>query len=302
MAPRRPNPPLPERPFHTVEQKRQDIERLQRRIRELEAFDPQTITKRFSDPAVTALETAIDETLAAIFGHATVEYRRYSHATSLDHGPVIMNISTDWITARGGGAGYRDELAEARQYAAEGKQQALSLLRQAVRGLEEEIELATPDAPLAVERAKPSNKVFVVHGHDEAALQAVARFLERLRLEAVILREELDAGRTIIEKFEDCAADVGFAVVLLTPDDLGGIATGSATASRARQNVIFELGYFAGKLGRGRACLMRKGAVEIPSDLYGVIYTDLDSGEAWKMKLVKELKAAKLEFDANRMW
>jgi predicted nucleotide-binding protein len=66
--------------------------------------------------------------------------------------------------------------------------------------------------------------------------------------------------------------------------------------------VIFELGYFAGKLGRGRACLLRKGEVEIPSDLYGVIYTDMDAADGWKIKLVRELKAAKLDFDANRMW
>jgi predicted nucleotide-binding protein len=180
----------------------------------------------------------------------------------------------------------------------------LGLLRQAVSFLKTEIELALPTAqpPTGQLRSKPSKKVFVVHGHDETALQTVARFLEKIGLEAIILREEPDAGRTIIEKFEDCAADVGFAVVLLTPDDLGGAATSAATASRARQNVIFELGYFAGKLGRGCTCLMRKGAVEIPSDLYGVIYTDLDPGDGWKIKLVKELKAAKLDFDANRMW
>jgi Predicted nucleotide-binding protein containing TIR-like domain len=71
---------------------------------------------------------------------------------------------------------------------------------------------------------------------------------------------------------------------------------------RARQNVIFELGYFVSKLGRGRACLLRKGDVEIPSDLYGVIYTEMDDKEGWKLRLVKELKAAKLDFDANRMW
>jgi predicted nucleotide-binding protein len=65
---------------------------------------------------------------------------------------------------------------------------------------------------------------------------------------------------------------------------------------------IFELGYFAGKLGRGCTCLMRKGAVEIPSDSYGVIYTEMDNAEGWKLKLVKELKAARLNFDANRMW
>jgi predicted nucleotide-binding protein len=146
------------------------------------------------------------------------------------------------------------------------------------------------------------SRVFVVHGHDEAALQAVARFLEHLRLDTIILREQPNQGRTIIEKFEDCASEVGFAVVLLTPDDIARANAAPQEGSRARQNVIFELGYFAGKLGRGRACLLRKGDVEIPSDLYGVIYTDMDAADGWKLKLVKELKAAALEFDANRMW
>jgi len=152
--------------------------------------------------------------------------------------------------------------------------------------------------------AVPRNfsKVFVVHGHDEAALQVVARFLEQLGLEAIILREQPDRGRTIIEKFEDCANEVGFAVVLLTPDDLAHTEGASHEANRARQNVIFELGYFTGKLGRGRACLLRKGDVEIPSDLYGVIYTELDAAGGWKMTLVREMKAARLDFDANRMW
>jgi len=95
---------------------------------------------------------------------------------------------------------------------------------------------------------------------------------------------------------------VGFAVVLLTPDDIAGTPSAPGSATRARQNVVFELGYFAGKLGRGRACLLRKGDVEIPSDLYGVIYTELDDSDGWKLKLVRELKAAGLDFDANRMW
>jgi predicted nucleotide-binding protein len=181
-----------------------------------------------------------------------------------------------------------------------------AILNQAIRFLEDEIVDQEQREPAPSTRA-PSlvasgRKVFVVHGHDDGARLAVARFLEQLGLEAIILSEQPDQGRTIIEKFEEYAADVGFAVVLLTPDDLGGVAAAPATGSRARQNVIFELGYFAGKLGRGRACLMRKGVVEIPSDLHGVIYTDIDAADGWKLKLVKELKAAKLDFDANRMW
>jgi predicted nucleotide-binding protein len=304
---RRPTPPpKPERPNLTVEQKRRRIERLQKCIQELEAFDPQTVQKRFP-PELTALGAGIDEALSAAFGHGTVEYERYSSAARLDHGPVIMSLTPDWIEARGGGSGYHDETFKVRQYITEGKQQSIVLIERAIRTLQDEIAdqerdgqavVSTPVAAL-VSRGR---KVFVVHGHDEAALQAVARFLEKLKLEAVVLREEPDQGRTIIEKFEALAGEVGFAVVLLTPDDLAGTVGEPSQASRARQNVIFELGYFVGRLGRGRACPLRKGEVEIPSDLYGVIYSEMDAGEGWKLKLMKELKAAKLDFDANRMW
>lgn len=147
-----------------------------------------------------------------------------------------------------------------------------------------------------------SNKVFIVHGHDDGALQGLARFLEKLGLKAIVLKEQPDQGRTIIQKFEDSAKDVGFAVVLLTPDDLGGSVKLPEQEARARQNVIFELGYFAGKLGRGRVCLFRKGHVEIPSDLFGVIYTEMDPNEGWKAKLIHELKAANLQFDSNKLW
>src|SRR6516165_635262 len=91
---------------------------------------------------------------------------------------------------------------------------------------------------------KDRAKVFVVHGHDEGAREGVARFLEKIGLTAIVLAEQPNRGRTIIEKFVDCAREVGFAVVVLTPDDLGGVATDEAQKSRARQNVIFELGYF----------------------------------------------------------
>jgi predicted nucleotide-binding protein len=145
------------------------------------------------------------------------------------------------------------------------------------------------------------HKVFVVHGHDEGALQTMARFLERVEIEPIVLQEQPDQGFTIIEKFETYAKQVGFAVILLTPDDLGGSASASSQAARARQNVIFELGYFVGKLGRGRACLLRKGEVEIPSDLYGVIYTEMDAGKGWKLKLAKELKAAEIPFNQAKV-
>jgi predicted nucleotide-binding protein len=151
------------------------------------------------------------------------------------------------------------------------------------------------------QRTRQASHVFVVHGHDEAALQSIARFLEQLKLTPIVLREQPDRGRATIEKFEEHAGRVGFAVVLLTPDDLAGSPATSAQSARARQNVIFELGYFSGSLGRGRACLLRKGDVEIPSDLYGVIYTDMDAFDGWKLKLARELNAAGLPVDMTKL-
>lgn len=302
MARRPPSPP-PDRPALTVEQKRRCIERLQQRIGDLAAFDPRQVQKRYNIPEVVALEAAITDTLGAAFGHGTPRFNLYKDAADLDKGPHMARSDPMLSNAQ-----YDAEDAiEAREYLAEGKKRSVQLLQGAIRSLEDEIadqehRAEAGPAPPAVAPVSHARKVFVVHGHDEAAREAMARFLEKIELEAIILQEQPDQGLTIIEKFETYAGQVGFAVVLLTPDDPGGPASAPAPANRARQNVIFELGYFVGKLGRGRACLLRKGEVEIPSDLYGVIYTEMDAAEGWKLKLVRELKAANLHFDANKVW
>jgi predicted nucleotide-binding protein len=300
MASRRAPTPNPEIPSLTVDQKRRRIERLQNCISRLEALDPQKVQKRFSDPEVKALEAAIDEALSGAFGQGTAKYTRYAAACRLDNGPFSAN--SDF--AVGSVHFEADDAKQARRYLAEGKEKSIALLKQAIRTLEEEIadhEQLTAPPGEQHPRTLDARKVFVVHGHDEATKQRVARFLEQLKLQAVILSEQPDQGRTIIEKFEVNARDVGFAVVLLTPDDFAGAAGEPPQSSRARQNVIFELGYFVGRLGRGRACLLRKGEVEIPSDLYGVVYTDLDAADGWKLKLFKELKAAGLDLDASHL-
>jgi predicted nucleotide-binding protein len=136
-----------------------------------------------------------------------------------------------------------------------------------------------------------------VHGRSESLKQQVARFLEGLGIRVIILHEQPDKGRTIIEKFED-HADVRFAVVLLGADDEGRLREETSFSLRARQNVVFELGYFIGKLGRGRVCALVETGVEIPSDLHGVLYIPFEG--AWKLALARELKASDLEVDLNR--
>jgi predicted nucleotide-binding protein len=141
--------------------------------------------------------------------------------------------------------------------------------------------------------------VFIVHGHDEGARESVARFLERLGLEPVILHEQPNKGRTIITKFRQEAGDIGFAVVIMTPDDHGGKA-GAETRPRARQNVVFELGFFIGALGPEKVSALVRGDIERPSDFDGIVYISLDQGH-WKIDLGRELKAAGFEIDFNKV-
>lgn len=145
-----------------------------------------------------------------------------------------------------------------------------------------------------------TSKVFIVHGHDEAAPVMVARFIEGLGLEAIILHEQRNKGRTIIEKLE-AYSDVGFAIVLFTPDDVGRAVGDEDLNPRARQNVVLELGYFIGKLGRGRVAAIRKGEVEWPSDYNGVVYLDLDAGGGWQRKLAEEMDEAGYDIDFNKV-
>lgn len=145
-----------------------------------------------------------------------------------------------------------------------------------------------------------NNDIFIVHGHNNEVKVNVARTLEKLGLNPIILHEQANAGKTIIEKFEE-HSNVGFAVVLLTDDDLGKSNKDEDLRQRARQNVILELGYFIGKLGRNKVCPLYMKGVELPSDLYGLLYIEIDSTEHWKIKVAKELKAVGYEIDVNKI-
>ena len=151
-------------------------------------------------------------------------------------------------------------------------------------------------------KEKASQKVFTVHGHDEVAKYAVARFIERLDLEAIILDEQSGGLQAIIDKFEEQAADIVFAIILLTPDDVGAAkAEKDVLQPRARQNVILELGYFIAKLERNQICLLYKEGVELPSDIRGLVYVLMDDHDGWQLKLAREMKYANLPIDANKL-
>ena len=146
------------------------------------------------------------------------------------------------------------------------------------------------------------DEVFIVHGHDDEAKETVARFVENFGIEATILHEQANRGQTIPEKFEEHASEAGFAIILLTPDDVGASKDKIKDLKpRARQNVVLELGYFWGRLGRGRVCVLHKGGVELPSDMQGLLYVPMNSPDEWQLPLAREMKQAGLPIDLNKL-
>jgi predicted nucleotide-binding protein len=165
--------------------------------------------------------------------------------------------------------------------------------------------------------ATPRARVFIVHGHDKEAREAVARAIDKLGAKSVILKEEPEGGiRTLIEKVEQSGSSAQYAVAILTPDDFGCSAAelrACTTAQdkvdklkpRPRQNVLLELGYFWGKLGRNKMCVVhrsdREAILKDVSDWQGIVCIEMDANDAWKHKLGKELIAAGIKVDLNNV-
>jgi predicted nucleotide-binding protein len=157
-----------------------------------------------------------------------------------------------------------------------------------------------------------SKNVFIVHGRDHEPMKELKTMLYEFGLNPIVLHEQPSGSRTIVEKLEKYS-DVGYAFIILTPDDIGALyetlnkikelplihSTNSLLGQfrkRARQNVILEFGYFIGLLGRDRVCCLHKGDVELPSDMHGIVYIPFkDSVEETRYKIMKELQEAGYE-------
>jgi predicted nucleotide-binding protein len=161
-------------------------------------------------------------------------------------------------------------------------------------------EILKPSSPELNQTQMDKRSVFIVHGRDDQAKTEVARFVEKLGFDAIILHEQASSGKTIIEKIE-ANTNVGFAIVLYTPCDIGGLSGDNMQKPRARQNVVFEHGYLIAKLARNNVCALVKGDVEIPNDISGVVYVPFDSHGAWHLQLAKEMRNSGYVFDMNKI-
>jgi predicted nucleotide-binding protein len=154
------------------------------------------------------------------------------------------------------------------------------------------------------EETRMPNQVFLVHGHDKEMLTSVELLIRQVGLEPIILSDERNEGLTIIEKFEK-HSNVRHAIILLSPDDKGCKAEEFPDGAifRARQNVILEMGFFTGRLGRKGVTVLHKQAdnFEMPSDYHGVSFVPFDKGNTWKYKLTKELEGAGFKVDYSHI-
>lgn len=149
-----------------------------------------------------------------------------------------------------------------------------------------------------------NRKIFVVYGHDEIARTQLEALLRRWDLEPIILDQQASGGQTIIEKLEEYGTDVGYAIVLATPDDDGKAKSEAVYKSRVRQNVVLELGMFLAKLGRERVAILLKEAADFdkPSDIQGLVYIPFQNKvDEVALSLIRELSRQGYKIDTTRI-
>ena len=257
-----------------------DYEKLKKIIDETDELIKKGITN--SDPEFDAWEIKVKRFIAKKYGKDSIEMEKYNE-TSFYSSLYDFNAS-------------RAELhRNAVETCACGLKTTKAILETYLEDISEETDPVIQSQP---QPSKDLSKVFIVHGHDGELKESVARIVDKQDIHPIILSEQANTGLTIIEKFEK-NSDVGCAICLFTADDLGRSKSESSDKPRARQNVVFEAGYFIGKLGRERIIILSDSGIEIPSDLAGVVYTNTKN---WRIELLKELKSMGYNIDFNKLF
>lgn len=252
--------------------------------RAIELIDQQIADARDGHPTnFDEWHNKTDVVLRRLFGEDSPIHRKWD---SVRYSPSIWTEYTDFAP-----------------YVVAGVKEAVAVLEAAKFELEITAEAGAPEAASET-RPEPSTRVFIVHGQDDARKFELAALLQSLTgEEPVILHQQANGGKVLIEKLEEHGGGAGFAVVLLTGDDVGRAKQleHSDDQLRARQNVVFEMGFFFGLIGRERVAVLYEPGVELPSDISGLVYTELDTAGGWKPKLASELSRAGISVDWARL-
>ena len=257
-----------------------DYEKLKGIIDEIDPLVSRNI--RSSEPEFQAWRTKAERFLIKKFGKDSLEHRKFANTY---FSPLV------WC-----GSDMEEENRDAIKWCCDGLKSCKAIFQTYLEDIAEEDESTALKSSMAA--SINSNKIFIVHGHDGELKQAIARLAEKQGLEAIILSEQANKGKTIIEKFEE-NSDVSGAVCLFTADDLGRSKVDMDEEPRARQNVVFEAGYFMGKLGRNRVVIIAENGVELPSDMQGIVYTNKNN---WEVDVLRELNAMGYAIDLNKLF
>ena len=257
-----------------------DYEKLKSIIAEIDTLTSSSISA--SDPAFEAWYTKTERFLMKKYGVNSFEHKKFLDTS---FSMMVWSIDDEEENVRNAVASCRRGLATCK-----------AVFETYLEEMEDENERTSSGKSVA--KTGKTNSVFIVHGHDGELKQSVARIVEKQGIEAIILSEQANKGRTIIEKFEDYS-DVGGAICLFTADDLGKAQKAVSDNFRSRQNVVLETGYFMGKLGRDHVVILADEGIEMPSDLSGVVYTNTSS---WQIEVLKELKAMGYTVDFNKLF
>lgn len=237
---------------------------------------------RSSTPAFEAWHTKAERFLIKKFGKDSLEHKKLLDTY---FSPLI------WI-----GDDEEQDIRDSIKYCADGLRSCKAIFETYMEDIADENESISKSEPKT--NFENMNKIFIVHGHDGELKQSIARLIEKQEIEAIILSEQANMGMTIIEKFEK-HSDVTGAICLFTADDFGRAKLVPNEQPRARQNVVFEAGYFMGKLSRGRVVVIAEKGVELPSDMQGIVYTDKGN---WEIEVLKEMKTMGYAIDLNKLF
>jgi predicted nucleotide-binding protein len=232
------------------------------------------------------------------FTHWRMETKVALRAVVGDKSPLVQEFDAVRYTSQISGPGF-----DSSGYRPAGVRKVIAILKAAkseLQLLEElaEVSVVASETPDERSAALRGALTFIIHGHDDAHKHELFRVLHDITgAKPIILHEQPSGGRSIFEKLEAYAATAGFAVALLTADDVGRAKGTDLDLPRARQNVVFEAGYFAGRIGRARVVLLHEAGVELPGDLDGIVYVPLDNPGAWKMKLAHEMASVGVAID-----
>ncbi len=288
----------------------QAIQQLQEKIEKTRKLDTEQI--QFDEPVVDALQKEIRDTIRDIFGADSPEY--YDHSQhKIWHGGHI----------------YLEARSKRQEKFIAGIPHTISMLEGLIQRLEDRRKILKDEAPkpapqteskvAKVVATNPQSKrkasvveatelprrimtkrVCVIHGQNDALKNAVVDYLEKLALDPVVLHKQQNNDRNIVEKIESLP-EVDFAVVLLTADDFAQPGKPAARGGRmqAKRNVLFELGYYVGRLGKSRVCSLYSGHSKPPLDHDGINCLTVSENQVWRRLLGLELSAAGFDIAAE---